>query len=93
MNLFASQTQVMGLADPSDVGHARRTAQKLAERHGFDEEDCGRVALLATELCSNVLKHAGCGELHLRVLPREHGGMPLNCSRRTVPRALMHRPA
>ncbi|MCO7056992.1 ATP-binding protein [Pseudomonas juntendi] len=74
MNLFASQTQVMGLADPSDVGHARRTAQKLAERHGFDEEDCGRVALLATELCSNVLKHAGCGELHLRVLPREHGG-------------------
>lgn len=74
MNIHASQTQVLRLADPSDVGHARRTAQKLAERHGFDQEDAGRVALVATELSSNVLKHAGHGELHLRVLPREQGG-------------------
>ena len=73
VTVAASQTQVIRLEDPSDVGHARRTAQKLAERHGFDEPDAGRVALLATELSSNVLKHAGHGELHLRVLPRGRG--------------------
>ena len=29
------------------------------------------MALLVTELSSNLLKHAGRGELHLRVLPRQ----------------------
>lgn len=74
LSIFASQTQVIGLDEQSDVGHARRTACKLAERHGFKEEDAGRVALLATELCSNVIKHARRGELHLRALPRNGGG-------------------
>ncbi|MBF8780451.1 ATP-binding protein [Pseudomonas fulva] len=73
MNLSASLTQVLALEDQSQVGHARRTAQQLAERYGFDENDAGRVALVATELASNVLKHAGHGELHLRVLPRPEG--------------------
>ncbi|MNO65709.1 Serine/threonine-protein kinase RsbT [compost metagenome] len=73
MNIHASVTQVLRLDDASEIGHARRTAQKLAERHGFAEADAGRVALLATELASNVLKHAGHGELHLRVLPRAQG--------------------
>lgn len=73
MNLAASLTEVLTISEPSEVGHARRCAQKLAERHGFDEQDAGRVALLATELCSNLLKHAGRGELHLRVLPRAAG--------------------
>lgn len=73
MNFGARMSQVLKLDDSSQVGHARRTAQKLAEEHGFDEIDAGRVALVATELASNVLKHAGRGELHLRVLPRPAG--------------------
>ncbi|WP_177331161.1 ATP-binding protein [Pseudomonas sp. NBRC 111119] len=73
LSIAATVTRVVPLADPSDVGHARRIAQKLGEDHGFDEQDAGRVALVTTELCSNVLKHAGHGELHLRVLPREGG--------------------
>jgi anti-sigma regulatory factor (Ser/Thr protein kinase) len=62
-------TQVIALQDPSQVGEARRAAQKMAQAQGLDETDCGRVALLATELASNILKHAGHGELHLRALP------------------------
>jgi anti-sigma regulatory factor (Ser/Thr protein kinase) len=73
MNISGSLTQVLLIEDSSQVGHARRTAQKLAEQHGFDESDAGRVALVATELASNLLKHAERGELHLRVLRRAAG--------------------
>lgn len=62
-------TQVVRLEEQSQVGEARRTAQKLADDLGMDAIDGGRVALVATELASNVLKHAGHGELHLRALP------------------------
>ncbi|OLU27516.1 transcriptional regulator [Pseudomonas sp. PA15(2017)] len=73
MSINGSVTQVLPIDDDSQVGHARRTAQKLAEGQGFDASDAGRVALVATELASNLLKHAGRGELHLRVLPRGNG--------------------
>ncbi|SDG80699.1 Anti-sigma regulatory factor (Ser/Thr protein kinase) [Pseudomonas flavescens] len=73
MTISGSLTQVLPIDDSSQVGHARRVAQKLAERHGFDERDAGRVALVTTELASNLLKHAGHGELHLRVWPRATG--------------------
>ncbi|VVO58927.1 hypothetical protein PS838_00683 [Pseudomonas fluorescens] len=68
-----SMTQVLPIEDSSQIGHARRTAQQLAEKHGFDTTDAGRVALVTTELASNILKHATHGELHLRVLPRASG--------------------
>ncbi|MCI8211259.1 transcriptional regulator [Pseudomonas sp. S25] len=67
MNLRSTLTQVLLIEDSSQVGHARRTAQQLAQALAFDEVDAGRVALVATELASNILKHVGRGELHLRV--------------------------
>ncbi|MEZ1317939.1 ATP-binding protein [Pseudomonas fluorescens] len=73
MNIGGSMTQVLLIEDTSQVGHARRIAQQLAQHHGFDETDAGRVALVTTELASNILKHASHGELHLRVLPRATG--------------------
>lgn len=73
MNITGSLTLVLTLEDSSQIGHARRTAQKLAQTHGFDATDAGRVALVATELASNVLKHASRGELHLRLLPFKNG--------------------
>ncbi|WP_097088533.1 MULTISPECIES: ATP-binding protein [unclassified Pseudomonas] len=66
-------TEVLPLQDDSQVGHARRTAQSLARQVGMDDTDSGRVALVVTELATNLLKHAGQGELHLRALPRAHG--------------------
>jgi anti-sigma regulatory factor (Ser/Thr protein kinase) len=73
MNIGSSLTQVLVIEDSSQIGHARRTAQQLAEKNGFDVTDAGRVALVATELASNILKHASHGVLHLRVLPRTNG--------------------
>ncbi|MET1077061.1 MAG: ATP-binding protein [Pseudomonas sp.] len=67
--LRSSLTRVEPIEDISQVGHARRAAQKLAEAQGFNASEAGRVALVTTELASNLLKHAGRGELHLRALP------------------------
>jgi anti-sigma regulatory factor (Ser/Thr protein kinase) len=35
----------------------------MARRQGFDEADAGRVALVATELATNLLKHGNGGEI------------------------------
>lgn len=70
LSFVGSPTVVLAIEDVSQVGHARRTAQKLAVKHGFNETDAGRVALVTTELGSNILKHAASGELHLRAIPR-----------------------
>lgn len=59
---------MLHIDDETQVGHARRVVQKLAEDSGFDATDAGRAALVTTELTSNLLKHAGRGELHVRAL-------------------------
>jgi anti-sigma regulatory factor (Ser/Thr protein kinase) len=49
--------------DPTKVGEARRRASVLAGDLGFDETGQGRVALVVTEVASNLIKHAVGGEL------------------------------
>ncbi|HTP83895.1 MAG TPA: SpoIIE family protein phosphatase [Alphaproteobacteria bacterium] len=51
------------VADSSQVSVARRAASDAAEARGFDAESAGRVALVATELATNLLKHASRGEI------------------------------
>jgi anti-sigma regulatory factor (Ser/Thr protein kinase) len=58
------------VSDPSGAGEARRLATTLAERLGFDETGRGKVALVVTEAATNLLKHAGQGEILLRCLER-----------------------
>jgi anti-sigma regulatory factor (Ser/Thr protein kinase) len=53
----------MPVTDPSHVAAARRCAVALADRAGQDEADCGRVALVVTELANNILSHGSGGEL------------------------------
>jgi anti-sigma regulatory factor (Ser/Thr protein kinase) len=48
--------------DASQVAEARREAVAIAGRNGFGEADSGRVALIATELGSNLVKHGRGGE-------------------------------
>jgi len=59
------RTLAIAVDEASQVGQARRAAQALAEAAGFDEADSGRVALVATELATNVIKHGRSGHLHL----------------------------
>jgi len=73
VNIGGSLTHMLVVEDESQVGHARRVVQQLAEETGFDAADAGRAALVATELTSNLLKHAGHGALHLRMVPGRGG--------------------
>jgi anti-sigma regulatory factor (Ser/Thr protein kinase) len=49
--------------DPSHVAAARRGVIRLAESIGFDQNRAGQAALVATELATNILKHAKDGEV------------------------------
>ena len=49
--------------DASQVAEARRIAVNLAQTHGFGEADAGRVAIVSTELATNLIKHGGGGVL------------------------------
>lgn len=67
--LSASCRQVAyPVTDASHVAATRRAANHLANRQGFDESAAGRAALVITEAATNILKHAGQGEILLRPL-------------------------
>src|SRR4051812_27452525 len=53
--------------DPSGVAPARRAAEQLADDLGFDERRRGEVAIVVTELATNLVRHGGGGEIVLRV--------------------------
>jgi anti-sigma regulatory factor (Ser/Thr protein kinase) len=54
-------TLVNSVRDASEVGEARRAAAGLAHRRGFSQDVEARIALVATEMAANLLKHAGEG--------------------------------
>lgn len=53
----------VGVNDQSGVAEARRAATDLAQRVGFNETDAGKLALVATELSTNLIKHGSGGEI------------------------------
>ena len=53
----------VGVKDPSGVAEARRAVTDLAQRGGFNETDAGKLALVATELSTNLVKHGSGGEI------------------------------
>jgi anti-sigma regulatory factor (Ser/Thr protein kinase) len=62
----------------TDTAEIRRRAVGVAETLSFHPADLGRVALVATELATNLLKHAGRGEILLG--PFENGvGVGVEC--------------
>jgi anti-sigma regulatory factor (Ser/Thr protein kinase) len=62
---MAMKTDRFPVTDPSQVSGVRRAATALAEKLGFNESRAGQVALIVSELASNVVKHARDGELLL----------------------------
>lgn len=59
------------IGDPSAVAPARRGINTLAADLGFDTEDAGRAALVATEIGTNLVKHGGGGELIAQRISRD----------------------
>jgi anti-sigma regulatory factor (Ser/Thr protein kinase) len=62
-DLRASMASLQTLDDQSQIAQARRMVATVAQACGFDEVGSGRASLVATELATNVLKHAGRGFL------------------------------
>jgi anti-sigma regulatory factor (Ser/Thr protein kinase) len=57
----AVQPLALAVPDGSAIGSARRSAVSVAERLGFSEVEAGKVALVVTELATNLVRHAGGG--------------------------------
>jgi anti-sigma regulatory factor (Ser/Thr protein kinase) len=56
------------IGDASGVAFARRGAAEAARSAALNETDAGRLAIVLTEAATNILKHAGHGELLVRPL-------------------------
>jgi anti-sigma regulatory factor (Ser/Thr protein kinase) len=67
-------TRAVAVREPTDVAEARRVALRLADELAFSELDAGRVALVATELATNLLKHANGGDVLARVVVEQGDG-------------------
>jgi anti-sigma regulatory factor (Ser/Thr protein kinase) len=52
---------LLEVSEPSQTGDARRKAFALAQSLAMDEIRCGEVAIAATEIATNLVKHAGRG--------------------------------
>jgi len=60
--------QQVAVGESGDVGAARSAAQHLATSAGFEDVDAHRVGIVATEMATNLVKHARGGELLMRVV-------------------------
>lgn len=58
------------VTEPSQPSAARFAAHEAAEAAGFSEKDVYRAGLVATELATNLVKHAAHGEVLVRIESR-----------------------
>jgi anti-sigma regulatory factor (Ser/Thr protein kinase) len=58
----------VAVSEPSQVGEARRVAARLAEAIGLDERIRGEVAIVATELATNLARYARKGAVLIQAL-------------------------
>ena len=66
-------TTSITVEEQSQVAEARRVARSRAESLGFDETKAEHVAIVATEAATNILKHAGRGEILVNTIPMTDG--------------------
>jgi anti-sigma regulatory factor (Ser/Thr protein kinase) len=59
--------RVQPVTDQSHIAEARRSAVEAATAFGFDTTHAGRVAIVATELATNIVKHGGGGEMLISI--------------------------
>jgi anti-sigma regulatory factor (Ser/Thr protein kinase) len=72
MKLPPHQSLRLSVSDESGIGAVRREASSWASASGFDATHVGQVALIATEISANVVRHAKEGDVILRRLNDGH---------------------
>ena len=65
-------TRAVAVGDASQVAQARRMSAALAGDVRLDPECAGRLALVVTESGTNLLRHAGGGQILLQALDGQH---------------------
>jgi len=63
----APAIRVFPVNDWGDVAITRHQARRLAREHGVEPRRAGEVAIVVSELASNIVKYAVCGEIALCV--------------------------
>jgi anti-sigma regulatory factor (Ser/Thr protein kinase) len=61
----------------SMTAEVRRTAREMALSLGMDDSAAEQVAIVATETCTNLLKHATRGQILLQTTTEESDALPL----------------
>jgi anti-sigma regulatory factor (Ser/Thr protein kinase) len=73
MEIVVPGTPCIAITDTTMVSEARRQLAVLATAAGFNETQAGRLAIVTTELATNLVKHAGGGELYTAVVETDAG--------------------
>ena len=63
------------IKDRSEIAEARRIILEMADYLGFKENQTSKIAIVATELATNLFKHAKSGEILVQII--EDKGMPV----------------
>lgn len=66
MNAGVNGSVLLPVHDSSNVAEVRRAAAALAGDAGFSEAEVGRASLVASEMATNLYKHAGGGSVVVR---------------------------
>jgi anti-sigma regulatory factor (Ser/Thr protein kinase) len=69
------QSFKVSIQDRSEIAEARRLILEMAEYLGFEENQTSNVAIVATELATNLFKHAKKGEILVQII--EDKGTPV----------------
>ena len=69
--------RVFAVGEWSDVAITRHQARRLAREHGVEPRRAGEVAIVVSELASNIVKYGVRGEIALHVGAGRGGGMAL----------------
>lgn len=76
--LSSDRSAIVNVTWAGDVREAAETAKRLANGIGFPAVHCEEIGLVATELASNVLRHASHGSLQFTLLDNaEHKGIQI----------------
>jgi anti-sigma regulatory factor (Ser/Thr protein kinase) len=82
MEIKREDILILTIETDADVGTCRRKAVNIAAKIGFDEIKTGEVAILVSELVTNVLKHGGGkGKLQVSKIGGKNGktGIEIVC--------------
>lgn len=63
------------VSESSQAGEARRKALAYAEDMHMEESRCGAIAIAATEMATNLVKHAGRGHILVQALHGSNSGV------------------